>query len=239
MAVEGTVVEKWPIRNIIGYIPGTSGMDNCTVCLGENLIVVMAQYDNPPFGPDGQVYQGAGDNAGGVAVMLEAIRVLQETDYQPYKSYLFVAYSGEGLDGGELANDPDVKKFLQARTGLSNFKVEAIIKLKGLGGVSGDRLIVSSGGSLRLAELMDEAATLMGVNSRRSDDAINMAFVYEDNPFAEGGEEAPTVYLTWEDWQELSGLPMDDQEHVSTENLEEAGRALAMALMILGREVNY
>jgi len=239
MAVNGTMVDKWPVRNIIGYLPGTSGMDRCTVCLGENLIVVMAQYDSPPMGPDGQVYQGAGDNAGGVAVMMEAIRALQETDYQPYKSFLFVAYSGEGLDGGELANDPDVKKFLQARTGFTSFKVEAIIKLKGMGGDSGDRLIVSSGGSLRLAELMDEAANLMGVNSKRSDDAINIAFVYEDNPFMEGGEEAPTVYLSWDGWQELSGTPMDDEAHISTENLEEAGRALAMAMMILGREVNY
>jgi len=166
LEVEGSLVEKWPVRNVIGYIPGTSGMDRCTVCLGENLIVVMAQYDSPPVGPDGEIYEGAADNAGGVAVMLEAIRVIQETDYQPFKSYLFVAYSGEGLDGGELANDPAVKKFLQARTGMLNFKVEAIIKLQGLGGADGDKLVVSSGGSLRLAELMDKAAGLMGVQSK-------------------------------------------------------------------------
>ncbi|HET6445040.1 MAG TPA: ABC transporter permease subunit [candidate division Zixibacteria bacterium] len=239
MAVDGTYVKNYPVRNVIGYIPGTSGMDRCTVCLGENLIVVMVQYDRPPIGPDGQVYQGASDNAGSTAVMLEAIRVIQETDYQPYKSFLFVAYSGEGLDGGELVNDPDVKRFLQARTGMSKFKVEAIIRLHGLGGDSGDRLIVSSGGSLRLAELMDEAAGHMGVKSKRSDDAIQMAFVYEDNPFAQGGQEAPTVILAWEGWQDTSGLPLDDADHISTDNLEDAGRSLAMALMILGREINY
>jgi hypothetical protein len=187
MSVEGTLVEKWPVRNVIGYIPGTSGMDRCTVCLGENLIVVMVQYDSPPIGPDGQTRQGASDNAGSVAVMLEAIRVIQETDYQPYKSYLFVAYSGEGLDGGELANNPDVKKFLQARTGLNKFKVEAIIKLQGFGADSGDRLIVSSGGSLRLAEMMDKAAGHVGVRSKRTDDAIDLAFVYDENLFAQGG----------------------------------------------------
>jgi ABC-type dipeptide/oligopeptide/nickel transport system permease subunit len=239
MSVEGTLVERLPVQNIIGYIPGTSGMDRCTVCLGENLIVVMAQYDSPPIGPDGLIHEGASDNAGSVAVMLEAIRLIQETDYQPYKSFLFVAYSGEGLDGGEYANNPDVRKFLQARTGLSNFKVEAIIKLKGLGGDSGDRLIVSSGGSLRLAELMDEAAGHMGVKSKRSDDAINMSFVYEDNPLAPGGQEAPTVFLAWENWQENSGLPIDNMDNFSVDNLEDAGRALAMSLMILGREINY
>jgi hypothetical protein len=199
----------------------------------------MVQYDSPPIGPDGQVYQGAINNAGSTAVMLEAIRVIQESDYQPYKSFLFVAYSGEGLDGGELANDPDVRKFLQARTGMTNFKVEAIIKLQGLGGDAGDRLIVSSGGSLRLAELMGEAAGHIGVKSKRSDDAIRMAFVYEDNPFAQGGQEAPTVFLAWEGWQDTSGSPMDNADHISADNLEDAGRSLAMALMILGREIDY
>ncbi|MFN2188269.1 MAG: ABC transporter permease subunit, partial [Candidatus Promineifilaceae bacterium] len=239
LSTDTTVTEKQPVRNVIGYIPGTSGMDRCTVCLGEFMIVVMVQYDSPPIGPDGQIYDGAADNAGSVAVMLEAIRLLQETDYQPFKSFLFVTYTGEGLDGGELANDPDVKKFLQAKTGMTNFTIEAIIKLQGLGGSDGDKLVVSSGGSLRLAELMDEAAGVMGVQTKRSDDAINMAFVYEDNPFAEGGEEAPTIRLSWEDWQEKSRTSNDNLENISPENLEDAGKALAMTLMILGREIEY
>jgi hypothetical protein len=239
MSVQGTLVEKWPVHNVIGYIPGTSGMDRCTICLGENLIVVMVQYDSPPIGPDGQVYTGANNNASGVAVMLETIRVIQQSDYQPYKSFLFVAYSGEGLDGGELANDPDAKLFLQARTGLSNFKVEAIIHLKALGGSSGNRLVISSGGSLRLAELMADAAGHMGVKSKRSDDAIDMSFVYEEDPFAQGGREAPTVYLAWDGWQDESGRPTDDLSSLSVENLENSGKSLAMALMILGREVDY
>ena len=104
---------------------------------------------------------------------------------------------------------------------------------------STDKLVVSSGGSLRLAELMDKAAGIMGVNSQRSDDAINIAFVYEDNPFAQGGEEAPTIYMTWEGWQENARQPSDNLENLSSENLEDAGKSLAMTLMILGREIEY
>jgi hypothetical protein len=152
---------------------------------------------------------------------------------------LFVAYSGEGLDGGELTYNPNVRKFLQARTGLNRFKVEAIIKLQGFGPDSGDRLVVSSGGSLRLAELMDTAAGHMGVKSKRTDDAIDLASVYEENLFALGGDEAPIVDLSWDGWQENSGLPTDNMENFSVDNLEDAGKALAMALTILGREINY
>ena len=57
----------------------------------------------------------ANDNASGVAVMLEAIRVLQETGYQPYKTLMFVAYSAEGLEGGELVLEPDLNRLLRAR----------------------------------------------------------------------------------------------------------------------------
>ncbi|MGB3717180.1 MAG: hypothetical protein WA996_22390, partial [Candidatus Promineifilaceae bacterium] len=75
--------------------------------------------------------------------------------------------------------------------------------------------------------------------SKRSDDAIDLAFVYEENPFAQGGDEAPTVYLAWDGWQENSGLPTDNMENFSVDNLEDAGKALTLALMILGREINY
>jgi len=54
-------------------------------CLAKQLIVVMAQYGTPPIGPTGQVLPAANDRASGVAVMLEALRVIQEADYEPYK----------------------------------------------------------------------------------------------------------------------------------------------------------
>jgi hypothetical protein len=47
------------------------------------------------------------------------------------------------------------------------------------------------------------------------------------------------VRLQWEGWEENSRLPTDTVENISADDLEEAGRALAMALMILGREQNY
>ena len=96
--------EKVAVQHVLGYIPGTHSYDFCADCLGKKLIVVMAQYDAPSIGPDGEVYPAANDNASGVAVMLEAIRVLQETDYQPYKTLFFVAYSGEGFEGGETCS---------------------------------------------------------------------------------------------------------------------------------------
>ncbi len=62
----------------------------------------------------------------------------QESGYQPYRTFLFIAYSGEGLEGGEPVVASDVHKFLQAHRGfVGNLEVEAIVHLRGLGGDAG------------------------------------------------------------------------------------------------------
>jgi len=238
--VRGELEERWPVRNVIGLIPGTHSFDYCFDCLAKQLIVVMAQYDSPPSEPTGKVYPAASDNASGVAVMLEAIRVLQETGYQPYKSLLFVAYSGEGLEGGEYVSNPNVTRFLSARSGLMGLEPEAIIDLHAVGAGSGSRLEVSAAGSLRLAELMEDAARRVGLRTVRASEAIDLSVIYDERG-AEGQrmQEAPIVRLSWEGWEAYSRLPSDTMEIVSSERLEKAGRSLALALMVLGRERTY
>ena len=242
MELHGSLVERWPVKHIIGYRPGDFSYDLCMDCLDGELIVVMAQYDNPPPGPDGEIVPGANDNASGVAVMLEAIRVLEEGEFQPRRSYLFVAYSGEGTDGGEPVSDPDIKRFLQAKTGFATFlDPVAIIQLRGLGDGSGDRLQVSSAGSLRLADVFETAAKQTGTKPLRSEEAIDISMIYEEGTSAgnSNGKQAPVVRLFWEGWQETARTPHDTLDNISQEKLEKAGRALAMALMALGREIEY
>jgi peptide/nickel transport system permease protein len=240
-SVQGTIVEKHPVRNVLGYLPGWHGYDFCTDCLGKRVIVVLVQYDSPPLGPEGDFYPAANDNASGVALMLELIRLIQETDYSPPKTFYFAAYSGEGLDLGEPVGDPpSVSKLLQAKVGLSSLEVEAIVLIRGIGAGSGDRVHVSSGGSLRLAQLLDRAARQMGVRTVRAEEVIDISVIYDDTAsFGEVGEEAPTIWLSWEGWQEYSRTPMDSLEIISQDKLDQAGRALALALMIMGQEINY
>ena len=95
--------------------------------------------------------------------MLEIIRTMQETGYRPYKTFLFVAYSGEGTEGGNTVDPANVTKYLEAKLGFEeNFTVEAVVDLRGLGDGTGQRLAIDSGGSLRLTELFEDAARRMG-----------------------------------------------------------------------------
>lgn len=238
MVVQGKIEEKILVRHVIAQLPGVAGVRGHQ--LDDHLIVVLARYDNPPLGPEGKPYPGANDNASGVGVMLEAIRVMRESGYQPYKTFLFVAYSGEGLEGGNSVFRPEVSKLIQSKFGLSEFmKVEAIIELRGMGAGEGDSLMLLSGGSMRLADLFKEAARRTGVKANRAGEELNVSVIYGTGSSRESGEEAPRIGLSWEGWEETSRTTADTLESVSAEKLEKAGRALSLGLMILGRETQY
>jgi hypothetical protein len=238
MEVEGTVKTREPVRHVLGTWTGLS--DSRYGGINNQMIVVMAQYDTPPETPDDLTYLGANDNASGLAVMLESIRAMRESGYQPYRTFLFVAYAAEGQEGGEWVSSPDVERFLEAKQGFSsNFDVEAVVDLRALGEGAGDGLVISAGGSLRLADLLERCANQMGVKAQRGGEAVDISIVFEERSRQERGEEAPKVGLHWDGWTETSYRPEDTVSTLSPERLEEAGQVATLALMTLGRELHY
>jgi hypothetical protein len=238
MEVQGTVQEKLNVRHVIGHLPGTYGQIGHQ--LDDQLIVVLAQYDNPPVDPDKGSYSGSNDNASGVAVMLEAIRVMQETGYKPAKTFLFIAYSGEGREGGSLVSRPEIAKFLQAKHGFSFvFEIEAVIELRGLGAGEGKSLVLLTGGSLRLTNLFKDVARRLRVPTRLVEEVLDISVIFDPGSSYDSGEEAPRIGLSWDGWEDSSRMASDTMEAISIEKLEDAGRTLSLALMILGRETQY
>jgi hypothetical protein len=181
----------------------------------------------------------ANDNASGVAVMLELIRCIQESGYQPYRTLLFVAYSGEGYDGGEIPNT-EASSFLEAKFGFSqNLEVVSVVDLRALGTAQGDKLLLSSKGSLRLANLFEDAAKKMKVPTQRKQENIDVSIVFDERSPQEGGQEAPIVKLMWKGWEATSLTPWDTLEQMSIQHLDQSGRAASLAIMIIGRTTNY
>lgn len=80
-------------HNLVGRLAGRARPDEH--------IVLMAHYDHLGVTEDGQIYNGAFDNAGGVAVALEIARVLSEQDAAPERSIVFLFTDDEefGLAG--------------------------------------------------------------------------------------------------------------------------------------------
>jgi len=235
MDVNGVIQEKVEVKHVIGYLPGSAAVPG-EAQFDDQMIVVLAQYDQPPLLPNGEIPVAANDNASGVAVMLETIRTIQESGYQPYKTFLFVAYSAEGLEGGEYVT-AEVEKFLQAKTGFStSYEVDTVIDLRGLGAKDGNDLILSAGGSLRLADLFESTARRMGTPIQRAGERVDISIVFSDGSPFDRGDDAPHIGLLWEGWEKTSRTMLDDFDGISADHLEESGETLSLALMILGRE---
>lgn len=235
ITLSGQVERQVPAVNVIGHLPATEGQG-----LGGELVVVMAPYDSPPAFPDGISTPGANDNGSGVALLLEIARAMQVSDYQPYRTFLFVAYSGEGYRDGAALYPPDVREFLAARQGFAaNFDVVAAVDLRGVGGGSGERLSINAGASTRLADLFSLAARRVNTPVTRTAMA-DLGALFDDVSTPMRTQQAiPLVVVQWEGWAQLARTPQDTVGRVDPQKLERAGRAVTLALMVMGREVDY
>jgi hypothetical protein len=236
MTVQGNVVEDLEVRNVIGHLPGSKADPRAQ--MDNKLIVVMAQYDSPPLMRGGPVPQAANDNASGVALMLELIRTMQESGYQPNRTFLFVAYAGEGQEGGEWVY-PDVSKFLSAKRGFSShLDLEAMIGIRGVGAGSGEAVMLSTQGSLRLVELFESSAKKLGIKVNRADSLVDLSSLFNDSTNTPSAE-APFVGIYWEDWWDTGGTLDDNMDAIDLEKLQEAGEVLSLGTMVIGHELNY
>ena len=95
-------VRKVDTVNVIAYAPGTDE------ALKDQAVVVTAHYDHFGLGdPDekgDRIYNGAYDNASGVATMLEMARAFRLASVKPRRSVVFIAAAAEemGLLGSEF-----------------------------------------------------------------------------------------------------------------------------------------
>ena len=78
--------------NVIGELSGSDSS------LKNSPLIVSAHYDAVGDDPLGHRFQGAGDNAAGVAVILELARILASSKVIPRRTLQFVAFDGEEVN---------------------------------------------------------------------------------------------------------------------------------------------
>jgi Zn-dependent M28 family amino/carboxypeptidase len=108
VAVERAKVES---QNIVGLWPGTDPK------LKDEYVVLSAHVDHlgigePIAGTTDRIYNGAMDNASGVAMMMDVAAKMKASNAKPRRSIIFIAVTGEekGLLGSKyFANHPTVK----------------------------------------------------------------------------------------------------------------------------------
>ncbi|MFK5956568.1 MAG: M28 family peptidase [Planctomycetota bacterium] len=75
--------------NVVGMIPGKNPR------LAQEYVVIGAHYDHLGMHPDGRIWNGADDNASGVAGLLGLAAHFMQPEFRPRRSLVFVGFSGE------------------------------------------------------------------------------------------------------------------------------------------------
>jgi len=77
--------------NVIGILPGKDAK------LKDEYVIIGGHLDHLGVGMDGFIYNGADDNAGSVAVILEIARALKANKFRPDRTLVFASWAGEEL----------------------------------------------------------------------------------------------------------------------------------------------
>lgn len=99
-------------KNVVGILPGSDPeLAKEYIILSAHLDHVGARHGHSES--EDKIYNGALDNAAGIATMLEVARAFKQADVQPKRSVMFLAVTAEekGLVGADyFANNPTVPK---------------------------------------------------------------------------------------------------------------------------------
>lgn len=106
--LDGQVHQKLALKNVMGKIEGKNP---------DEIVIIGAHYDHLGVDPllDGdKIYNGADDNASGVAAVLQIARAFMASGVQPERTIIFALWDGEekGLLGSEhfVLNFPEPEK---------------------------------------------------------------------------------------------------------------------------------
>lgn len=93
LSIEAEYKKDVELRNLVGYIPGTTAADT--------FMVFTAHYDHLGRMGSETYFPGANDNASGIAMMLDLARHFSKSAHQQKYSIAFIALAGEemGLKG--------------------------------------------------------------------------------------------------------------------------------------------
>jgi len=169
-------------RNVLAVLPGTDRADE--------YIVYMAHWDhlgkNAAIEGDG-IYNGAFDNATGVAGLLELAQAFASLDEKPARSILFLAVTAEekGLLGSA---------YYAANPVYPRNKTVAAINMDGLNtdGPTNDITVIGYGAS-ELDDYLEEAAAAQG-RVIRADPEPEKGFYYRSDHFSFAKQGIPALY---------------------------------------------
>lgn len=237
LMIHGSVLVEAPKTDqyhlVIGILPGEgSEMGRHGQAMDNQVTIMSAYYDGLGDQPDGVIYPGANDNASGVAVMLEAARILKQSPFAPKRTIIFVAWSG-----GERGEELDINNVMGSSKDLIGFNVNEVIEINGVGSGDGKGLNLGGLSSYRLVDLAQKVANRIGlsVSTRGRGPHFN---IFSDT-ITQTQRDMPTLFLSWDGSDKNAHTLMDTLASIDPQKLKKSGQLLILILLVLSREMNY
>ena len=211
------------MRNVAGMIEGTD--------LKDEVLIVSAHYDHLGLAASGAdtVYNGANDNASGVAGMLEVANALAKR--RPRRSVLFLAFFAEekGLLGaGHYTRHP----LVPLSQTIADLNFEQLGRTDSSEGANLDMVNMTGFDFSNLKTTLAAAGALTGVRFVKNQKSSDAFFGASDNlPFAQSCVVAHTVSVTYEfpDYHQVG----DEWQKLDYGNMAKVVRMLGTGVQLL------
>ncbi|MCL4473491.1 MAG: M20/M25/M40 family metallo-hydrolase [Actinobacteria bacterium] len=205
--------------NVIGILPGSAA--------NGSHVIIASHYDHLGLDSSGRPYNGADDNAAGVAAVLEMARVFQQTGIRPADTIVFCAFSGE--EEGELGSAALGQQLVVA--GIS--KNVEMINIDGIGATGGSYFGVWDEGADNTAPLLEtlrQAGQALGVPVRAEGTDIG-----SDAQSFDWQYSIPAVTVDWSWGQDASAWhPYYHTIYDTPEKIDQSVMAQATKVSLLG-----
>ncbi|MBB6367180.1 Zn-dependent M28 family amino/carboxypeptidase [Xanthomonas sacchari] len=180
--LKSTIAEKTS-RNVVGVLPGSSRADEA--------VVYMAHWDHlgkHEGEPGDNIYNGAVDNATGVAGILEIAEAFAHQQPKPERSVVFLAVTLE--ESGLLGS-----KYYVAHPTFPLNKIAGVINLDAMPVAGRARdLVVNGFGNSQLEDLLKPIAAAQG-RVLHSEDAPQSGFYFRSDHFNFAKAGVPALYI--------------------------------------------
>ena len=215
------------LRNVIGVVRGSDPV------LRDTYVLLTAHYDHIGTRATGEdrIYNGANDDASGVAALLDSAAALSAVTPRPKRSIIFLAVFGEekGMLGSRYYADHPV--FPLDRT-VGALALEQLGRTDAADGAQDARLALTGHGYSTMTETLTAAAEKTGMAIYKHEPNSDDFFTRSDNiSFAEKGIPAHTLsaaYL-YDDYHQ----PGDHWEKLDYGHLEKITRLVTLGMLML------
>lgn len=214
-------------RNVIGILPGSDPK------LKDEYVLLTAHYDHLGIRPknDGdKVYNGANDNASGVASIIESARLIGQLPVAPKRSIMFVAFFGE--ERGLLGSRYFVRHPLVPLAKIvANINLEQTGRTDSSEGPNVGQVNLTGYHFSTIHKHVEEAGKATALKIVKHKDYSDPYFNASDNAaFAQVGVPSTTMSVTYAfpDYHQLG----DEWEKIDYANMAKVTRAIAQGTFL-------